>query len=273
MMKLSASLVLYNNDPEQFGQAIQDFLDGSDGCLVVIDNSPIRLCHPLFDHSRVQYEFTGENLGFGRAHNRALAIVNGGSQVHLLLNPDIAFAKQVLPHLLEYMDRNPDVGALMPRIEYPDGSLQRLCKLLPSPVDLMLRRFIPFAAIQLAINRRYELHDLRQDRPACVPSLSGCFLLVRTQILQDIGGFDERYFMYMEDVDLVRRIGDRWTTVYEPSVAVSHGYGKGSYRDRKLTNLHMKSALSYFFKWGWVLDGTRRRRNRAILRHVRDKSN
>lgn len=264
-MRLSASLVLYNNDPNDFGAAIASYLDGSDGTLTVIDNSPAPLTHPLFADSRVKYVFAGENLGFGRGHNRALEMIGSRSDVHLLLNPDVVFGTEVLPALLDFLHKHPEAGAVMPSIRYRDGSLQRLCKLLPTPVDLLLRRFVPIAALRRRINHRYELHCLPQSAPTAVPSLSGCFLLVRTQALIAIGGFDERFFMYMEDVDLVRRIGDRWSTMYEPRVAVTHGYAKASYSDPRLRAAHIRSALIYFKKWGFMVDRTRRDRNRATL--------
>ncbi len=264
-MRLSASLVLYNNDPAEFGAAIASYLDGSHGTLTVIDNSPVSLTHPLFSNNRVEYVFAGENLGFGRGHNRALAMIGNRSDAHLLLNPDVAFGADVLPELIAFLRAHPGVGAVMPNVRYRDGSLQQLCKLLPTPVDLLLRRFLPIPALRRWINQRYELHGLSQSAPSAIPSLSGCFLLVRTEALGAIGGFDERYFMYMEDVDLVRRIGDRWTTMYEPRVSVTHGFAKASYSDPRLRAAHIRSALIYFAKWGFVLDRTRRVRNRATL--------
>ncbi|MBD8552725.1 glycosyltransferase family 2 protein [Sphingomonas sp. CFBP 8764] len=264
-MRLSASLVLYNNDPAEFGMAIASYLNGSNGTLTVIDNSPVPLTHPQFADDRVEYVFAGENLGFGRGHNRALAMIGDRSDAHLLLNPDVAFGAEVLPRLLDFLQTHPGVGAIMPSIRYRDGSLQQLCKLLPTPVDLLLRRFVPIAALRRRINQRYELHGLSQSAPSAIPSLSGCFLLVRTEALTSIGGFDERFFMYMEDVDLVRRIGDRWTTMYQPGVSVTHGYAKASYSDPRLRAAHIRSALSYFAKWGFFVDRTRHVRNRATL--------
>lgn len=267
-MKISASLVLFNNDPVQYGRAICSFLEGCEGLLYVIDNSIPALQNDLFTHPRVRYLHAGSNLGFGAAHNRAILFAAGTSDAHLLLNPDISFEPCVLPELLQFLEENPKVGALMPRINYPDGGLQRLCKLLPSPVDLILRRFIPSKFVKELINRRYEMHDLPQNRPSCVPTLSGCFLLIRSELLIRLGGFDERFFMYMEDVDLVRRLGDLAETVYLPSVQVIHAYAKGSYRNRKLLVYHLRSAVQYFNKWGWYFDHERSRRNRKAIEHI-----
>lgn len=265
-LKLTASLVLFHNDPNQYGVAIQSYLDGSEGELFVVDNSKSPQHHELFAHPRVRYWFAGQNLGFGAAHNRALANVGAQSDVHLFLNPDISFGSDVLPMLLRRLVEDKGIGALMPQIVYPNGDLQRLCKSLPTPLDLIFRRFIPINALRNQINQRYELHQLRHDRLSEVPSLSGCFLLARTEILKRIGGFDERFFMYLEDVDLVRRIGAFGSTMYDPSVLVSHDYAKGSYRNKRMLIYHLRSAVQYFNKWGWFFDAERRRRNNRILK-------
>lgn len=272
-MDISASLVLFHNDPTQYGQAMRCFLEGCDGILYVVDNSTPPLQHELFEHPRVRYVHAGENLGFGKAHNRAFAMAAGTSDAHLLLNPDILFEPHVLHELGRFLGANQQIGAVMPRITYPDGSLQRLCKLLPTPVDLIFRRFIPFDGIKTKINQRYELHGLAQDRPTPVPTLSGCFLLVRSKLLHRLGGFDERFFMYMEDVDLVRRIGDVSDTVYLPSVEVKHAYAKGSYRNLKLLRYHLHSAILYFNKWGWIFDQDRNEKNKKALAALQNTGN
>jgi GT2 family glycosyltransferase len=264
-MYLTASLVLYHNNPDQFGAAIQSFLNGCDGLLTVVDNSSSPIPHRLFSHSRVRYVHSGKNLGFGRGHNLAISLIQEASDVHLFLNPDVIFAPDVLPGLLGYLQENSSVGALMPRVNYPDGTLQYLCKLLPTPFDLFLRRFIPLDRLTGFVNRRYELHGLRQDKPSTVPVLSGCFLLVRYDLLKALKGFDERYFMYMEDVDLVRRVGDKAQTVYLPAFQVTHQYARGSYRSVRLLGYHVRSAVQYFYKWGWFFDRTRKSRNRDAL--------
>jgi hypothetical protein len=236
--------------------------------LVISDNSDRPLIDDFLDHPRIKYIYNNSNLGFGSAHNRAIFSLDEVSDFHLILNPDVHFDLNVIGYLVEVLKSNPSVGALMPKIIYPDGSLQRLCKLLPNPVDLLLRRFIPIYALQHWINKRYELHDLSQKGLVEVPVISGCFLLIRTDLFQKIGGFDERFFMYMEDVDLVRRIGDVAIVAYDPGVCVTHVYTKGSYRNKKLLIYHIRSAILYFSKWGWFWDPIRAVRNKKVLQAI-----
>ena len=265
-MRVTGSLVLYNNPPALFERAIACFLASKgEPTLVVLDNSPTPIRSAMFDHARVIHVASESNVGFGPGHNVAFARVKACPDVHLLLNPDVDFAPDVVPHLAELMAADAAIGLVVPQIRYPDGSLQGLCKLLPTPFDLFVRRFLPWQRARARHAARYELAELRQSGRSEVPSLSGCFMMVRSKIFEQVGGFDERFFMYMEDVDLVRRIGDHGTTMYEPSVSIVHHYAKGSYRDRVLLGHHLRSAVRYFNKWGWVIDQNRRARNDRIL--------
>jgi GT2 family glycosyltransferase len=269
MTRLTASLVLYKSEPEEFETSMRSFLAApADGVLVVSDNSPRPLRSELFVHPRVVYIHNGSNLGFGSGHNRAFRAIADRSDCHLLLNPDVAFGADVLPYLAGVMAADLTIGAIMPQIRYADGSLQRLCKLLPTPADLIVRRFLPQGRWTARQQQRYEMFGLPQDRPSVVPTLSGCFLLVRSSIFARVGGFDENFFMYMEDFDLVRRIADHGTTVYDPHVHIIHHYQKGSYRNRRLLGYHLRSAVRYFNKWGWLVDAERASRNRLITAQI-----
>jgi len=262
---ITASLVLYCNKTAQFSRAIASYLNSCNGEIDVIDNSPEPLECDYFLNPRVHYLHVGRNLGFGAGHNLALRRVLNASDFHVVLNPDVEFESNVIPALVELLEADENAGVVMPRIDYPDGSLQNLCKLLPTPRDLFLRRFSFGNSVRKRLNDRYELHGLSQVKTSIVPSLSGCFLVFRTDVLRQVGIFDERYFMYMEDVDLVRRVGDRARTLYHPLVTVRHDYAKGSYKNRRLLRFHIISAVRYFFKWGWVFDPVRTARNRNAL--------
>ena len=235
---------------------------------VVVDNGISNEIRDAVQGMGGVYVRPGNNLGFGRGHNLALKQLAGvDAPYHLILNPDIGFALDALSRLADVMDSHPDVGLVMPKVIYPDGSNQFLCKLLPAPIDLALRRFLPGRWKGIARKRTslYELRFLDCDAPAYVPSLSGCFMFARRSVLKAVGGFDERFFLYMEDVDLCRRMLGVSRLLYWPRVTVEHIHQMGSYRNRKLLLLHIRSAIQYFNKWGWIRDRTRAQINRATL--------
>ena len=231
--------------------------------LMLVDNAGDDRVAALATEFGASYLRAPGNLGFGKAHNLAYQQLRGLSPYHLVLNPDVSFGTEVVGSLLRVMDEHADLGVVMPKILYPDGSTQYLCKRLPTPWDLLMRRFAPpFARrlLQPAMDR-YELRDRDYDQPMQPPTLSGCFLVLRSSVIDQVGLFDERFFMYMEDVDLVRRIWAVSRALYYPTVSIVHGYEKGSYRHHELAWQHVRSAVRYFAKWGWLRDTERNRLN------------
>ena len=103
-----------------------------------------------------------------------------------------------------------------------------------------------------------------------VPSLSGWFMFMRVSVLKEVGGFDERYFMYAEDLDLCRRIGEVSKTIFYPGVSVVHEYEKGSYKSKKLLKYHTVSIIKYFNKWGWIFDSKRKKKNKYCISQIKD---
>lgn len=266
MPTITASIVAYRTPADVLQRAIRSVLQSDfDGELHVVDNSPTdalrSFCH------EVQYIFNGKNLGFGAAHNVAMRKCCDTSKYHLVLNPDVYFGSGVITGLVSFMDHNEAVGAVMPKILYPDGSLQHLCKLLPSPADLVLRRFLHGSFKKLLHHRMsvYELRHKSYDRVLSVPYLSGCFMLLRTSALKKVGLFDERIFMYIEDADLTRRIHRYFDTIYFPGVAAHHEYSRGSYKSFRLLTYHVAAAVYYFNKWGWFHDPERNRINSRVM--------
>jgi GT2 family glycosyltransferase len=203
------------------------------------------------------------NLGFGAAHNLAVRLLNAQSRYHLFVNPDISLPEDTLLELTAIMDGTPDAGVVMPRVLNSDGSVQHLCKLLPAPLDLVLRRFGRGPLSQLFKDRinRYDMRTFDYSQAVYVPVLSGCFMFIRRSVLEAVNGFDERFFLYMEDVDLCRRIGSIARLLFWPWVEVTHGYAQGSYKSVRLLRLHIAAAIAYFNKWGWIDDPERSARN------------
>lgn len=265
--QINASIVLYKNDRKILLEAINSFLTTKLAVkLYLVDNSPDNSLKNICLDPRCEYIFNNQNLGFGKAHNIALKKSIEESKYHLILNPDIYFKPNTLEKIYSYMDKNPDVGQVMPKVLYPNGETQYLCKLLPTPFDLIFRRFFPGISFMKERNKIYELHDTGYDKIMNIPYLSGCFMFLRTSALRETGIFDERIFMYIEDADLTRRIHARYKTLFYPLTEVYHYYSKGSYKNLKLMLYNIHGAYIYFNKWGWLLDSARRKINKKVIR-------
>lgn len=263
MYDFTASIVLYNNNREILKETINSFLATDFKIkLYLMDNSPLPLLENVVEDERVQYIYLNANRGFGAGHNAIMRQFSRLGKYHLVLNPDIFFRKGTLEKLYRYMEENPDVGNVMPRIVYPNGDLQYLCKLLPTPMDWIGRMFIPFERIREQINNSFEMRFADYSKEMNVPYLSGCFMFLRKSVIEEIGVFDEGIFMYGEDTDLNRRICQRYRTMYYPEATITHAFEKGSHKSFRLFWIHVKAAVYYLNKWGWFFDKERRAINR-----------
>jgi hypothetical protein len=272
--QISASIVVYKNNPGDVVSAVKSVLSAPMRVMcTVVDNSRTPAVRQCVTESGAKYIYAQRNLGFGSGHNLALRPDCGVSEYHLALNPDVQFAAEISNALYHFMNDNQDIGLVMPQIRYPDGTDQRLCKQFPSPLTLITRRFLSGIGRSMFAKQlsRYELRHLDLGTVGEIPCLLGCFMFIRSAALREVGFFDERYFMYMEDVDLCRRIGARYKIVLYPKVAVTHGYTKGSYRDPKLLKYHLQSAFRYFCKWGWIYDPERSRLNKNTTPLILDE--
>ncbi|MBU1217140.1 glycosyltransferase family 2 protein [bacterium] len=265
---VNASIVLYHNKREQLKKVIDSFLGTQlDVLLYLVDNSADDTLKDLAAlDNRIIYIFNNANLGYGAGHNVAIRkSIEMGIEYHVVLNPDLNFESSVIDSIYEYMQNHQDVGNLMPKILYPNGENQYLAKLLPTPLDWILRRFLP-ARFTQSITEKFELRYTGYDEVMNVPFLSGCFMFLRTKALKDVGLFDEDIFMYMEDVDLNRRIHAKYKTVYYPEAHIFHEYERGSHKNFKLLLISIGSSIKYFNKWGWFFDKERKNMNNKILK-------
>jgi GT2 family glycosyltransferase len=267
-VEASCCIVCYHNRPDQVERLLASVTTGRPGLRIyVVDNSRTDALRALALRFGALYRHQPDNPGYARAHNWALrAAAEAGSTYHVVLNPDVQLPLDGIAKLLAYMEQHPDVGLLAPRVHYPDGRLQPLCKLLPHPLELAVRRFFPLLHRSSGRLARYELHASGYSRVMDVPALSGCFMLMRVATVLRAGLFDERFFLYFEDVDLSRRVGRIARTVFVPHVTIVHDYARGSYRNWRLLWHHLVSAARYFNKWGWLRDEERDRINARALR-------
>lgn len=271
MSKVSASIVFYKTKNSLRDKVFQSVVNSK--CidlLYVVDNSPTDENKSFFSNYDFVEYIPNENTGYGSSHNIALRrAMEENFDYHIVLNPDIEFDANVLGELLNYMELNKDVVYVLPKVLYPNGELQYLCKLLPSPKDLFLRRFIHNTKKSQLNDMRYSLQHSGYDKIMNPPCLSGCFMFMRVSTLRDNSLlFDERYFMYLEDFDLIRRLHKYGKTIYYPKVTIIHNHAKGSYENKKLLFIHIKSTIKYFNKWGWFFDKERKAWNKQILTEI-----
>lgn len=261
---LSISLVTYNPNQALLTSTLLAMSEAVakadvDVQLILIDNTPLaRLnidqrwlsliwCHPfvLIQH--------GENLGFGGGHNVALYGLK--TDYHLILNPDLVIAPEALRYGLEFMAQHPQCALLTPYATWENGVVQRLCKRYPTVSDLLLRGFAPTSVKRMFQNRldRYEVADKLNDHDVLwdPPIVSGCFMLFRTEMLKQLGGFNSRFFLYFEDFDLSLRVGQTGRIAYVPQVKVVHHGGKASSKGWRHIWMFGRSMVIFFNIHGW----------------------
>ncbi len=252
LLSLGASIVLYRTPVQAVQPLIEQFLQQGAQQVYLVDNSP-----PPFDAfrdwrppERVITIATRRNLGYGRGNNLAIRDSIRKHRYHVVCNPDITLGPHLLRDLCDLLERRPEVGLCGPRVVDPKGRLQYLCKRLPSIADLAVRRFTPESWFR---QRRlyYEMRDHSYDHEMEPAFVSGCFMFFRSSILERLDGFDERFFLYLEDLDLSRRARQLAHNIYFPGNHVVHVHHRGAHKSMRLLMYFGVSMLRYFHKWGW----------------------
>jgi GT2 family glycosyltransferase len=279
--KITASLVLYNPNEEKLNKVIESFLSSKveNIKLCFVDNSPQEIDFVkksvAKDADRLEYIFNNANIGFGAAHNIAIEKYIEKSEYHLILNPDIYFDEDLLPSLCERLDKDKDIGLCIPKVFFPDDSVQHVNRRLPSPMDVGMRfatRKLPvigpiLAKIFKKSMDRYELKDIDQTKSFICPSIQGSFMFFRSEALKKIGFFDDRYFMYFEDIDISRRCAREYKNVVFADLKMYHSWERGSHTNKLLQRYHINAAKEYFKKWGWIFDKERKQLNKSIMEY------
>lgn len=256
LLDCTASIVIYNNPSRMIRNAIESLLSCSlDIELHVIDNSPTEILRSSLLNLPIKYHFNDSNVGYGRGHNEALRQCSE-SKYHVIINPDITIAPSAIESLFNFMNANSDIGIVCPRVLNPDGTLQYLNKLYPTIFDLFARRFLPKFLSQPFQERldNYEMKNVGYDDITDVEFTTGCFMFCRTNVLKQIGGFDPRYFLHLEDCDLGRMVQKAgYRTVYYPGATVIHEWGREPHKNYRMLLIMIASMFKYFNKWGWKL--------------------
>jgi len=265
-MDLSIIIVNYKSKPELINCLAAIKRADNNGLtyeIIVVENasgddlSDIKNYNPeikVIDSSR--------NLGMGGGNNLGLAAAQ--APFALILNPDTIIKGNALPVLLTYLKNHPEVGLIGPKLLYPDGSLQLSCSRFPRFFTPILRRTFLGRYFKKECDS-FSMNEFDHNSIAAVDWLMGSCIMFRREITLADGKtfrprFDERYFMYFEDIDLARQFWYRGLKViYNPEAVVIHDHQRQSARyswylalfmDR-LARMHVNSWLKYFAKWGF----------------------
>jgi GT2 family glycosyltransferase len=190
--------------------------------------------------------------GYGGNHN--INLEKSNTKYFVIMNSDMTVETDVFVKLNDFMDKNPDVGIVSPKVLNGDGSVQFLNRKYPSILSLFLRRFAPkrLSCLFKSYLDSHEMKDTGYETMHEVEFQSGTFMFCRTELLKLIDGFDTRYFIYFEDADLCRKVQqNNFKTIYFPMTTITHFWTRASYNSWFSMSQHIRSAVMYFNKWGY----------------------
>lgn len=255
---LSISIVVYKeyNDVIECIDSIEKYTNKNISKIIyIVDNTPPNSSgiesfkQYIKKYTDVVYIKSSKNLGFGKGHNLVLPFLT--TNYHAIVNPDVIIQEDVLFNIINYMNNNHSIGMVVPKITDIKGNFLHVYRKYPTVFDMFIRMFC-----RNFFKKRQANHSLMDNdftKPFNVPFAQGSFFVVRTELLNKLQGFDERFFMYLEDVDLCRRINKFSKIMYYPYSTVIHKWKKGSHKNIKLFRIHLVSMIVYFNKWGWDL--------------------
>lgn len=251
---VSISLVSLDHraDLERLLPTLRESLRGLEAEILVVENHKGSATDAwLGSVEDADVERNPRRTGYGGNHNLNLRRARG--RFFVIMNVDMTVRPETFRALLAMAEECPDAVMLGARVLNPDGTIQGLNKRFPALLDLAVR-FVPLLRDTAFARRRsdwYEMRDVSYDRRVPVEFISGAFMFCRTEALRAVQGFDEKYFLYFEDVDLCRRMGALGRTLYCPEAFVTHYWQRSAHKSARFTWIFCRSALRYFLRWGF----------------------
>ncbi len=253
-MKLSIVIVSYNvgNYLKNCLESVNKTAQNLKPEIIVVDNNSTDNSLEILEREfpQVRVIKNSKNYGFAKGANRGMKQAQG--EFVLLLNPDTIVYECAVTSMLEYMENHPETGIVGPQLLDPDQSLQHSCRSFPtwsvyfSNRQSLLNRFFP----SNKWSNKYLLKQIDHKQIQEVDWISGCCLLLRKKMLEEIDYLDEDFFMYIEDVDIARRAkAKNWKVVYFPSAKLVHFKSKSVLQNRtRMVVEHHKSMYQYYLK-------------------------
>lgn len=248
---VSGCIVTYNNK-QKVANTIESLLANTKGVsfqLFVVDNAssdgtPDYIEERFPDVTVIR---NTENAGFGAGHNTVLPFLL--SKYHVVINPDILLKDDAITALARYADDHEEIGLLSANVCFEDGTPQHLGKRNPT-VRYLADHWFHKGSEPSKMMIEYCMLDKEGKEPFEITNATGCFMFFKTAVFKELGGFDERFFMYLEDCDIARRVAEKYKAVYYPDATVYHLWERESKRNKKLLMIHIMSIIKYFLKWG-----------------------
>lgn len=261
MLDLSIVVVTYKEDLDVLRRCFQSVKNsqGVDLELIIVDNAcrqdTATCLHEILPNA--QYIANSENRGFAAAVNQGMRL--GQGRYILLLNPDTEFAPEVLKTMVSHLDSDQEVGIASSVIRYPDGSLQESIRRFPTfwnqyLILLKLPHLFPFLV------RKYMMRDVDPYQTQDVDSIMGAFMFIRRRLLETIGLFDERYFIWFEEVDYCKMAHNAgWKIRHYADVEITHHKGHsfsklGTIRKQKWIRQSLRKYMKKHHGWlPWII--------------------
>lgn len=225
--------------------------------IIVVDNASNDMSVQLLrsDFPEITVIANPENVGLAAGVNTAIKQATG--EYYLILNPDMTALPGVVSKLVSFMDSHPTVGMAGGKLISPNNQLQYSCYRFYTPAVIAYRRtFFGKTHRGRKAVAQFLMKDFDHASVRDVDWLMGACLIVRAEAVEKVGGMDERYFMYFEDVDWCRRMWQaHWRVTYVPDAVFSHFHQRSSERGilsfftNRPTREHIKSAIKYFWKF------------------------
>ncbi|EKD49807.1 MAG: glycosyl transferase family 2 [uncultured bacterium] len=275
-MNLSIVVVHYKS-PKLLTQCIKSILEKYPelkGNFVIVDNSPnLKISKQIKKtFPKERYIPSKVNVGFAKGVN--WGINNTTTEYVMILNPDIVMQDLAIEKMLNYMEKHKDVALIAPKLIYGDGTVQESCyRFHNSILTVAYRRTflgkMSFAKKEL---KKFTMADYDHKKTKEVDWVLGACMMVRKKAIEEVGLMDERFFLYLEDVDWCRRFWENgWKVIYFPLAQMSHFYKRESAEKmgfisffNKMTRIHIKSGVKYFWKHRKKKESPREIYKRAI---------
>ncbi len=205
--------------------------------IVVDNNSEDKTKEIVSRYSSVKLIASDQNLGFSKGCNKGVKAAEGDYLV--FLNPDTKLlAPGQLSQMVEYLAENPDFGAIGPKLLHQDGSLHKTARNLPT-------FFRAFKEYLLGMKGQYDFYVPAEGQISAVESIIGACFVISREVFQKVKGFDERYFLYYEDLQLSKDIGElNLKIAYDPSLKIQHIEGASGVRQK--TNIFLQQSARIY---------------------------